>query len=217
MMQEDSLGAFLPPAVSTDGLSMLPYMVAYGGQFSPLVGNQTLSSYSWPDHVHRNAWFALPAIAENAGFSNSGMTETRTTVMLKGLPEGYTRSDLLQLFDDEGFFGRFDFLYVPVDFKKQRNLGYALVNAVSPSEAVRLRCHFEGFSQWRCPCSNICETVWSDPHQGLQTHVERYRNSPVMHGSVPGEWRPLLRSHGVPMGFPEPTVNIKAPKMKTRH
>ena len=27
----------------------------------------------------------------------------------------------------------------------------------------------------------VCRVTWSGPHQGLAAHVERYRNSPVMH------------------------------------
>merc|ERR1712205_119154 len=138
--------------------------------------------------------------------------EVRTTVMLRGLPEMCTRSDMLNLLESEGFFGRFNFVYVPFDFKRQKNLGYALVNLVSPAEAMRLICRFEGFSNWKLPCENICEVAWCDPHQGLQAHVERYRNSPVMHASVPEEWRPLVLSHGVPVAFPPPTMHIKCPK-----
>ena len=29
----------------------------------------------------------------------------------------------------------------------------------------------------------VCQVTWSGPHQGLDGHVERYRNSPVMHKS----------------------------------
>lgn len=139
-------------------------------------------------------------------------TETRTTVMLKGLPDKCTRSELLRLLDTEGFFGRFNFVYLPVDFKRNKNLGYALINLVSPAEALRLSRHFEGFSSWND--NSICTVAWCSPHQGLQAHVERYRNSPVMHESVPHEWRPLLLAHGVPVAFPAPTMKIKAPKMK---
>jgi hypothetical protein len=142
--------------------------------------------------------------------------ETRTTVMLRDLPEAYSRTSLLKLLDAQGFFGRFDFIYLPVDFKHQRNLGYALINLVSPCEALRLTKHFEGFRNWDVPSDKICSVGWCSPQQGLEAHVERYRNSPVMHESVPEEWQPMLLSHGVPMRFPRPTTKIKAPKVKGR-
>lgn len=142
--------------------------------------------------------------------------ETRTTVMLRDLPEDYSRSTLLKLLDSQGFFGRFDFIYLPVDFKHRRNLGYALINLISPCEALRLTEHFEGFSTWDVVSDKICSVGWCFPQQGLEAHVERYRNSPVMHESVPAEWQPMLLSHGVPVPFPAPTIKIKAPKVKGR-
>jgi hypothetical protein len=140
--------------------------------------------------------------------------ETRTTVMMRDLPESFTRTSLLKLLGDQGFFGRFNFLYLPVDFKRQQNLGYALINLVSSSEALRFCRHFDGFSGWDVPTERICKVSWCSPQQGLEAHVERYRNSPVMHASVPEEWRPLLLTHGVPIVFPAPTQKIKAPKVK---
>ena len=32
--------------------------------------------------------------------------------------------------------------------------------------------------------SQVCQMGWSGPHQGFEAHVERYRNSPVMHKSA---------------------------------
>jgi len=141
--------------------------------------------------------------------------EWRTTVMLRDVPESYTRADLLKVLDREGFFGRFDFAYLPIDFKSHNNLGYALINMVTTTEALRLFKHFEGFCNWgACLSSKTCSVQWCNPHQGLEVHVERYRNSPVMHESVSPEWQPLLLSRGVPVAFPPPTMKIKAPKVK---
>jgi len=140
--------------------------------------------------------------------------ETRTTVMMRNLPEGFTRTSLLELLSSEGFFGRFDFIYVPFDFKRRFNLGYAFINLISPTEAQRFSRHFDGFRNWSTPSELPCVVAWSNPLQGLSSHVERYRNSPVMHESVPEQWRPMLFKHGVAVPFPEPTKKIKAPKVK---
>jgi len=141
--------------------------------------------------------------------------ETQTTVMLKGLPESLTRSTMMQLLNAEGFCGSFNFLYVPIDFKKCKNLGYAIVNLASPTEALRFCKHFEGYSSWNVASNIICTVAWCSPQQGVEAQVERYRNSPVMHESVPAEWRPLMLAHGRPIAFPAPTMKIKAPKLKS--
>jgi len=143
--------------------------------------------------------------------------ETRSSVMLRDIPETFTRTSLLKLLDAHGFYGRFNFLYLPIDFKQQKNLGYALINLVSASEALRFTKFFDGFSKWDTPSDRVCSVAWCSPQQGLEAHVERYRNSSVMHESVPEEWRPLLLSHGVPLPFPPPTTKIKAPKVKGMH
>lgn len=148
------------------------------------------------------------------GDTSVAAKETRTTVMLRGFPESYSRAMVLRLLDDEGFFGRYNFVYLPVDFKRQKNLGYALINLVSASEAMRFGRHFEGYSKWSESSESACTVAWCSPQQGLQAHIERYRNSPVMHESVPEEWRPLLLMHGIPVPFPPPTMKIKAPKLK---
>ena len=43
---------------------------------------------------------------------------------------------------------------------------------------------FDGFDRWALPTAKVCQVGWSGPHQGFQAHVERYRNSPVMHKSA---------------------------------
>lgn len=171
-----------------------------------------------PDIAKRLAPIAEVPCQESVVHSMSppAAKELRTTVMLKGLPDTYTRTMLLQLLDAAGFFGRLNFLYLPVDFKRERSLGYALINLVTPSEALRLGRHFEGFSNWCVAGGSMCTVAWCSPQQGLDAHVERYRNSPVMHESMPDEWRPILLNMGVPIAFPAPTLKIKAPKFKGR-
>jgi hypothetical protein len=168
-----------------------------------------------PCRRFRGCFSMEQAMHNNAG-EESVTAETRTTVMLRDLPEDYTRASLLKLLATQGFFGRFDFVYLPIDFKHQKNLGYALVNLVSASEALRFTAHFENFPISGVSSGQNFSVRWCSPQQGLEAHVQRYRNSPVMHESVPEEWRPLLFSHGVQVAFPSPTQKIKAPKVKGR-
>jgi hypothetical protein len=147
--------------------------------------------------------------------SNSDTTnEWRTTVMLRNMPNNYTRDMLLDLVNSMGFAGCYDFAYLPVDFKSQAGLGYAFINFVSTAEAQRCFECFEGFSEWRVPSEKVCTVTWGSPYQGLEAHIERYQNSPVMHTSIPDEWKPVLLENGVRVPFPAPTKAIKTPKIR---
>jgi len=139
----------------------------------------------------------------------------RTTLMLRNLPNNLSRTDLICLLDEQGFAGRYDFLYLPIDFRTHVALGYAFVNMVTPLDAMRLREHLDGFSSWVVPSAKACNVSWSQPHQGLEEHVARYRNSPLMHECVPDEYRPVLLSGGARVPFPPPTKKIKAPRQGT--
>jgi hypothetical protein len=139
--------------------------------------------------------------------------EWRTTVMLRNMPNNYTRDMLLDLVNSMGFSGCYDFAYLPVDFKSQAGLGYAFINFISTAEAQRCFECFEGFSEWKVPSEKVCTVTWGSPYQGLEAHIERYQNSPVMHQSIPDEWKPVLLENGRRVPFPAPTKAIKTPKM----
>jgi len=140
--------------------------------------------------------------------------EWRTTVMLRNMPNNYTRDMLLELVDSMGFEKCYDFAYLPVDFKSQAGLGYAFINFVSTSEAERCFDCFEGYSSWKVPSEKVCTVTWGSPYQGLEAHIERYQNSPVMHHSIPDDWKPVLLGQGVRLDFPAPTKPIKTPKVR---
>mmetsp|Transcript_126693 Transcript_126693/g.253186 ORF Transcript_126693/g.253186 Transcript_126693/m.253186 type:complete len:373 (-) Transcript_126693:161-1279(-) len=141
----------------------------------------------------------------------------KTTVLLRNLPRDYTRTQLIELLEDEGFDGTFDFVYVPMDFSSEASLGYAFVNFTAPGDARRCWEIFDGLVEWGQPGENrACEVMWAEPCQGLAAHVERYRSSPVMHASVPDEWKPAIFQSGVRMPFPPPLKTVSAPKVRRR-
>jgi hypothetical protein len=138
----------------------------------------------------------------------------RTTVMLRNLPNNYTRAMLMELLASEGFGGDFDFLYFPIDFRTKAALGYAFVNCVDPAAVQRFWRAFDGFSNWMLPSKKVCYVSWCEPNQGLQAHIERYRNSPVMHTSVPDEYKPVLLENGHRVPFPKSTKATRAPRVR---
>lgn len=138
----------------------------------------------------------------------------RTTVMLRNLPNNYTRNMLADLFACEGFGSAYNFLYLPIDFKTQSALGYAFINFSHPAAALQFWNVFDGYSNWAVPTRKASIVRWCEPNQGLELHIERYRNSPVMHDSVPDNFKPVLLENGIRMPFPPPTKAIRAPRAR---
>lgn len=140
----------------------------------------------------------------------------KTTVMFRNIPDQYTSGSLLALLDEHKFQTKYNFVYLPMDFGKGVNLGYAFVNLISHQEAVNFKSVFHGFRGWRFEpkASDAGEVSWAHPHQGWEEHVERYRNSPVMHPSMPDEYKPMIFQHGARVTFPQPNKVIKAPKLR---
>jgi|EP00427_Karlodinium_veneficum_P017005 hypothetical protein len=133
-----------------------------------------------------------------------------TTVMLRNIPNNITRAGLLALFERSGFPTKcFDFCYLPIDFKRDANLGYAFVNLVSTQEADRFFQVFHGFGSWGLASEKVGAVCWGQPLQGLDQHIERYRNSPVMHSAVPEDHKPMLFHDGKRIPFPEPTKKVR--------
>jgi hypothetical protein len=152
------------------------------------------------------AWMPKPFAEPSA----DGMS---TSLMMRNLPNCYTREMLLALLNDEGFAGSYNFIYLPIDFRRGLGLGYAFINFVTPMVAQGFHQHFSGFSQWRAPSDKVCEVTCSDTLHGLEALIDHYRNSPVMHDSIPEEHKPLLFAGLERVQFPPPTKRVRAPRL----
>ncbi|CAE7633245.1 mei2 [Symbiodinium pilosum] len=169
---------------------------------------QAAVAKSRPDRMRGQAQDKKPS------YNKRGQRERQTTVMLRNLPLGYSRDMLVELMNRNGFYACFDFVYIPINFRSQAMFGYAFVNFVDEAQALRARDTFEGFTNWGVETDKICEVSWSDMHQGLMAHVNRYRSSPVMHESVPDEYKPAVYSQGRRVPFPAPTKRIRVPRIR---
>lgn len=166
------------------------------------------STPRWADMADQG--FQLNAAIDDDNVPN----DDRTTLMFRNLPNNYNRSTLLHMLDSEGFKATYNLVYLPTDFRNFAGFGYAFVNFVSHDDARRAKASFQGFARWRVPSRKTCDVVWSGPVQGLQAHTERYRNSPVMHDSVPDEYKPAVFVDGIRVPFPAPTKRIRPPRVR---
>jgi RNA recognition motif-containing protein len=134
-----------------------------------------------------------------------------TTLVLKRLPDGCTQQDVYDVLTALGLHGKFDFLYAPTNFRSRSLFGYCFVNFVEHGIAMRAMAQLRSLVWERFDDARI-EAYWSEPHQGLNVHLERYRNSPVMHRAVPRMYKPILLRNGVRIAFPKPTQRVMPPK-----
>lgn len=143
------------------------------------------------------------------------MSQGTTTLMLRNLPNEVTHSMLEEVLDKE-FQACYDFLYLPAEIATGAPFGYAFVNMINEKEAVRFQTRFQGFSEWPVPCSKCTMAHWNEPQQGLGPLIERYRNSPLMHASVPEIIRPATYREGVRTRFPSPRAEVLPPRLRAK-
>jgi len=146
-------------------------------------------------------------------------SNAHTSVILKNLPLDCTRKSLLEVLEEQGFIETVSFLYVPMTFDKTivRSLRYAFISFKCGHMAEQFFQKFAGFTAWRnlVPHEGGCHPEWSSL-QGLQGFIDRYRNSPIMHPSVPDEYKPVLLVRGTTVPFPLPSVALEAPHLRRR-
>jgi len=136
-----------------------------------------------------------------------GSDQTRATLFVRNLPSSASRTWLREFLECLDLSGKFDFIYVPINFKTGMSYGYGFVNMISPDVALSAMPKIAG-AFFGGATLDVC---LSHRHKGLDTHIARYRNSPVMHKSVPEDFQPLMFRNGEPVGFPCPTRNVQAP------
>jgi len=160
--------------------------------------------------------FVLPGgttpYSEGARVNGENNNMERTTLMLRNLPNNYSRNLVIELLNEHGFVEKFDFLYFPVDFQTGCGLGFAFVNFIAHSDACLAKNVLDGFRKWAIPSSKVCAVGWSgNDQQGLAANIERYRNSSVMHKSVPDSSKPAIFKDGVRAKFPCSTKKLWPP------
>lgn len=126
--------------------------------------------------VPRNSDFTKPEFDRSAS-SHQG----DTTMMVRNLPNEYTRARFMASLDDLGFRGSYDFVYLPIDKATHWNVGYAFVNFLDADVAERCKRELTGH---RFPSTDPrpekITQVCRAHVQGLEKNVEYYKRSAVM-------------------------------------
>ncbi|KAK3166274.1 hypothetical protein QOZ80_1AG0043710 [Eleusine coracana subsp. coracana] len=133
------------------------------------------------------------AVAGDAAETPETEKDTRTTVMIRNIPNKYSQKLLLNMLDNHCIqsneriaasgeeaeaqpFSAYDFVYLPIDFNNKCNVGYGFFNLTSPEAAVRL---YKAFHRqpWEVYNSRkICQVTYARV-QGLEALKEHFKNS----------------------------------------
>ena len=134
----------------------------------------------------------------------AGDLHAPVTCMLRNLPNKYDADSVLAVIDKAGFAGKYDFVYVPIDWRNLCNVGYMFCNFRKHEDAVQFMTAFAGYRFASVNSRKVCDVCWANV-QGLANNIEHYRSSPILE-----KYRPLLFSpEGTRLPFPAPDPEVE--------
>ncbi|KAJ4827406.1 hypothetical protein Tsubulata_006461 [Turnera subulata] len=123
--------------------------------------------------------------------------DSRTTLMIKNIPNKYTSKMLLAAID-ERHKGTYDFIYLPIDFKAMTilmlmqnkcNVGYAFINMIDASQIIPFYQAFNG-KKWEKFNSEKVASLAYARIQGKAALIAHFQNSSLMNEDK--RCRPIL-------------------------
>ncbi|KMZ57106.1 Protein MEI2-like 4 [Zostera marina] len=127
--------------------------------------------------------------------------DSRTTLMIKNIPNKYTSKMLLATID-ENHHGTYDFIYLPIDFKNKCNVGYAFINLIDPQHIIPFHKSFNG-KKWEKFNSEKVALLAYARIQGKTALIAHFQNSSLLNEDK--RCRPILfHSDGPNAGDQEP-------------
>ncbi|KAK5663908.1 hypothetical protein OQA88_119 [Cercophora sp. LCS_1] len=104
--------------------------------------------------------------------------DVRTTIMLRNIPNKVDQA-MLKTIIDESSWGKYDFMYLRIDFANDCNVGYAFINFVDPLDIIDF-VDARANQRWNCFKSDKVAEVSYATIQGKDCLVQKFRNSSVM-------------------------------------
>jgi hypothetical protein len=130
--------------------------------------------------------------------------DTRTTLMIRNIPNKYSQKLLLRLIDQR-FRDKYDFFYLPIDYKNKCNVGYAFINFNSGADYVDSITSFYSIlnnKKWeKFNSEKICKISFARL-QGQDALIDHFKSSSVMQQHK--QLRPFFISGGVPSSLSSP-------------
>jgi hypothetical protein len=114
-----------------------------------------------------------------------------TTYMIRNIPTRFTSITFVRLLEDYGFRSKFNFLYIPIDFRSGKNLGYAFINFYDPTDGIAF---VEKFNSRRLPVSTSKKILEILPsrRQGFEENISLFRTSDLLSSVSLPHYKPLV-------------------------
>ncbi|KAF8472448.1 RNA recognition motif 2-domain-containing protein [Kalaharituber pfeilii] len=139
--------------------------------------------------------------------------DTRTTIMLRNIPNKVDQQTLKDYVDSTSR-GKYNFLYLRIDFKNMCNVGYAFINFIDPLDIIPFVLAKSGRRWNKYNSDKVLDVTYANI-QGIDQLVEKFRNSSVM--DQPEAYRPkLFFSTGPMAGSEMPFPESNNPNRKLR-
>ncbi|KAI9661873.1 MAG: hypothetical protein M1821_009112 [Bathelium mastoideum] len=105
-------------------------------------------------------------------------TDVRTTVMLRNIPNKMHLVDLKK-FVDRSSYGKYDFIYLRIDFQNDCNVGYAFINFENSESIINFMLDINNTTWTEFHSKKIAEVSYATI-QGKDCLIQKFRNSSVM-------------------------------------
>lgn len=152
---------------------------------------------------------------------------TNTTVVVRNFPKNLSQAKLIDLLRDTGFACQYDFLYLPFSERRNKNLGYILINFLTSDVAYYFRkawdklqfppctlgdcdygctnvAHASEARDWMRPLT-VCESQWQGKEENVRRFLEVSSRS-KMRGEA---FEPLLFEDGVQQDFSDVLEGVR--------
>ena len=106
----------------------------------------------------------------------------RTSVMIKNIPNKYDQTSLLKELN-QNHHGKYDFLYLPIDFQNHANVGYAFINFVHPLFIVDFYRELKNRKWAKFNSNKKCDIKYGRI-QGFEHLINHFKCSSVMNQCV---------------------------------
>ncbi|ODA80537.1 hypothetical protein RJ55_03496 [Drechmeria coniospora] len=159
-----------------------PALTAHHG-YSP---SRQLAGFGKPDTRRQNAMRISRSSYHNVASHHNHVDinrirdgiDVRTTIMLRNIPNKVDQAMLKRIIDESSW-GKYDFMYLRIDFANDCNVGYAFINFVDPLDIIDF-VEARGNQRWNCFKSDKVAEISYATIQGKDCLVQKFRNSSVM-------------------------------------